>query len=305
MPKKLDPKVAEKVMLKAGLKPLEPYKNARANWKCRCLKCKKIVAPLFQNVQNDHAGCIYCARRKVDEKDANKIIAKAGFIPKEKFKGTNSKWKLECKTCKSITSPKYSSLVSGTICLICSRKKQARKKMHSDKKALTYMQKANLKPLEPYRGVQIKWKCRCMKCKKIVYPLLISIMQGQGGCIYCQENGFNYKKPALLYIIFHEEFNSIKVGVTNNDSKPDRLKVHTSAGWKVFKKFAFKEGITAYETETKILSWLRKELRLPIHLNYELMPQFGYTETVSADSITVLEIQKKVEKLIRGYRSNP
>jgi hypothetical protein len=30
MPNKLDPKVAEKVMLKAGLKPLEPYTGALA-----------------------------------------------------------------------------------------------------------------------------------------------------------------------------------------------------------------------------------------------------------------------------------
>jgi hypothetical protein len=51
--------------------------------------------------------------------------------------------------------------------------------------------------------------------------------------------------------------------------------------------------------------WLRKELQFPIHLTFEMMPQRGHTETVNADSITVLEIQKKVEELIKGYRNNP
>jgi len=41
-------------------------------------------------------------------------------------------------------------------------------------------------------------------------------------------------------------------------------------------------------------------------LSIEQMPRTrGETETVSADSITVLEIQKKVEQLIKGYRNNP
>jgi hypothetical protein len=39
MGKSLDPKVAEKVMLKQGWKPLEPYKSALAKWRCKCIKC--------------------------------------------------------------------------------------------------------------------------------------------------------------------------------------------------------------------------------------------------------------------------
>jgi hypothetical protein len=33
------------------------------------------------------------------------------------------------------------------------------------------------------------------------------------------------------------------------------------------------------------------------------MPQGGHTETVSGDSITVLEIQNKIEELMKGYRN--
>ena len=48
--KKFDPQVAEKVMFKAGLKPLELYKGSGIKWKCKCLKCKKIVTPRYSNI---------------------------------------------------------------------------------------------------------------------------------------------------------------------------------------------------------------------------------------------------------------
>ena len=62
---KLDPKVTEEVMLKAGLKPLEPYKSDRTPWKCACQKCKEIVFPTYKSVKNG-SGCIYCAGKKVN-----------------------------------------------------------------------------------------------------------------------------------------------------------------------------------------------------------------------------------------------
>ena len=53
--------------------------------------------------------------------------------------------------------------------------------------------------------------------------------------------------------------------------------------------------------EFSVLKWFRRDLKLPIHLTADMMPQKGHTETVNADSITVLEVQKKVEQLIKGY----
>jgi hypothetical protein len=55
--------------------------------------------------------------------------------------------------------------------------------------------------------------------------------------------------------------------------------------------------------EKEVFNWIRNDLNLTQHLSIEQMPRTrGETETVSADSITVLEIQKKVEQLIKGYR---
>lgn len=42
--------------------------------------------------------------------------------------------------------------------------------------------------------------------------------------------------------------------------------------------------------ERHVLDQLRRVLRLPHHLTWDLMPQSGYTETVSADAISVPQL---------------
>jgi len=60
MGKKLDPKVAEKVMLKAGLKPLVPYPSSHKPWKCKCLVCGDIVRPPYKQIALGIGGCKTC-----------------------------------------------------------------------------------------------------------------------------------------------------------------------------------------------------------------------------------------------------
>ena len=106
MSNKLDPKVAEAVMLKAGLKPLEPYTNNRDPWKSECLKCKREVHPAFSTIQQG-GGCAYCAGRKVDPKEAKAIMLNAGLEPLEPFISSKSKWKCIHIACGKIVHPAY------------------------------------------------------------------------------------------------------------------------------------------------------------------------------------------------------
>ena len=73
MGKKVDSKVAEKIMLKVGLKPLEPYRGANFKWQSKCLKCKKIVSPSFATVNFRKSGCKFCAGTAVDPIDAKNL----------------------------------------------------------------------------------------------------------------------------------------------------------------------------------------------------------------------------------------
>ena len=190
MAKKLDPKLAEKVMLKAGLKPLEPYKNAISRWKCKCLKCGNIVFPNYNTTNISGSGCRFCGYRKarlkrlIPEKKATAIMLKAGLKPLEPYKTSKSNWKCKCLKCGKTVSPAFSTVQSGSGCEYCSRTKV------DEKDAILVMLKKNLEPLDPYKNARTKWKCKCLKCNKTVYPIYDSVRRGNGGCIYCAKGQY-------------------------------------------------------------------------------------------------------------------
>ena len=115
--------MAEAVMLKAGLKPLEPYRGVGVNWKCKCLKCKKIVTPKYSNIKSGHSGCAYCVGKLVDPEDALKVAKKAKFLPLEPYKGSSVRWKCRHLPCNRIIMTTYNQLQQrGSGCKYCSNK---------------------------------------------------------------------------------------------------------------------------------------------------------------------------------------
>jgi hypothetical protein len=294
-------------MLSKDLEPLEPYKSVNAPWKSKCLKCGHIVAPRIKTIKKGQGACEYCSGTKIDPAEAINFMISKRLKPLEPFKKARSKWKCECLKCGAIVYPLYNTIQQGQGgCAKCGQNATAEKLRYSHDEATEIMLKAGYEPLETYVNSMEKWKCKCFKCGRTVYPTFHNINGGIGGCIFCAEIGFNHNKEAYLYIIFNDELNSIKVGIGNPDSRPDRIKSFIKAGWKLYKKYDFSLGNEAWKIEVFTLRWLRKELKYPQHLTIEQMPKTGgQSETVSADSITVLEIQKKVEELIEGYRSNP
>jgi hypothetical protein len=369
VPKKLDPKVAEKVMLKAGLKPLEPYPGSGKPWKCRCQKCKKIVEPSFSNLQQGHAGCAYCAKQKIDEMDATRLMLKAGLKPLEPYvksskpwkclckkcgkessptyanvymgskcyhcanveahklqlkssakvisemlkakleplgpyQGANKKWKCKCLKCGAIVFPKYASVYSGQGgCNDCGYLVSTEKNRKSELEAVSIMLKSGLRPLEPYRSALTKWKCEHIKCRNIVYPRFNDVSMGGGGCITCAPFGINMENASYLYLITNIELNSHKVGIGNHKKINDRLRRFIKTGWQAHKVWEMKTGKDALRVEKSVFKILRKDMKLPIYLSKEDMPKTGgHAETVGADSITLLELEKIIKKVIKGYK---
>jgi hypothetical protein len=96
----------------------------------------------------------------------------------------------------------------------------------------------------------------------------------------------------------HDDLNAIKVGIGNVGRRQDRIKQHQSYGWTLYYKYELGTGEFALEMEQAILVWIRQDLGLPIYLSKSEMPHGGWTETVDADSITVLQIKMKFESLL-------
>lgn len=196
MPKKLDPKVTEEVMLKAGLKPLVPYKNVNTKWKCECLSCGKIVRPIYTNISIGKGGCTDCGRKKSALKNttaqsvAVNIMIKAGLKPLEPYKNNATRWKCLHKECGNIIYVLYGSVKRGQgICPICDKKRKIKKLLTPEDKAVKVMLEAGLQPLEPYKGAHANWKSIHIKCGRITKPRFIDINRSDSkkglGCNYC------------------------------------------------------------------------------------------------------------------------
>lgn len=302
--KRKDEKVAIQVMLDHGYQPLEPYKHSNAQWKCKCLKCAKIIYPTFGTVQYMDSQCGYCAGNIVDPKDAKKIMLASKLKPLEPYSGNNKKpWKCLHIPCGRVVSPTFGAVRSGQGgCFTCGKEQGSTKRKIPQKDAIAIMLKSRLKPLEPYVNNNTPWKCKCLNCGAIVTPMLHTVREG-GLCIVCRPFGLNMTAPAYLYIISHAEFNSHKVGLGTVKKTDDRLTKFTKRGWIKYKTFHFKTGEEALKVEKAVFKVIRKDLKLPIYLTKEqMLATEGHTETVDADEITLLQLEKIIKKVIKGLK---
>jgi hypothetical protein len=291
------------LMLKNNLKPLEPYKNKDKPWKSICLICKKTVSPLFGNIKRGQAGCKWCARKFLDPNEALAVMIKQGYEPLTEYINDRVGWKSRCKKCQRISYPTYQKVSRQkkiTGCTYCNTH------FVSDKFARKVMRESGFKPLVPYTNARKPWKSQCIKCKNIVTPMYMNVCKGRG-CNFCSPLGINLNIPSYLYLITHDQLNSHKVGIGNvrpiKRSIEDRLNRFSKQGWKIYKVWNFETGGEAWKMESAVFKVIRKDLGLPIHLSKEQMLKTeGHTETVNADSITLLQLEKIINKVIKGHR---
>ena len=98
----------------------------------------------------------------------------------------------------------------------------------------------------------------------------------------------------------HSDFQSVKVGIGNYDNAMDRIKTHIKGGWETFRVFDFATGEAAKVCEKNVLEWVRKTLKLGIHLNKELMPFGGYSETIDMNEVSIMELEKYTKQVIKN-----
>lgn len=289
---------AYNAMLKAGWRPLSSYagKNNKSQWESECIRCGEISKPTLGNVIAGRGGCGYCKGNKVNPKNAVEIMLKYSLKPVVKYPGAGIPWKSKCIKCLQTVYPRFADIKYGVRCAYCSGRRV------NAKDAELLMKEANLKPLVKYPGALVPWSCQCLRCKRKVSPLYNGIQQGKGGCIYCAKTGIQYDKPAFIYLLKHQIYQSIKIGISGSSAINSRLEAHKKYGWEVYKTKDLTTGIEAERIETEVLNWLRAGLILGIHLPKEFMPQGGWTETVDATEIDLSTIWAKVEELSRIKR---
>ena len=192
MARKLNHEDAVSVMLKSGLKPLEPYQNSKKPWRCECQTCKAIVAPAFSSVQSGQGGCLSCGlreqatKRKMDDQEASKVMFENGFEPLEPYPGNQKKWRCKCTNCgNEVMVLRNTVAQNGTGCKYCWKQRRGQSLRISDSAAIAVMRAAGLEPQDPYIRSGDPWRCIHLECGREVFPSYNTVQQGGGGCQQC------------------------------------------------------------------------------------------------------------------------
>lgn len=293
--KKVDSAFAVQVMKEKGLVPLTDYPGSGTPWRCRCERCGNEVTPTYGSILSGQSGCIYCGQRVVIPEEAERfLIEEKKLQPLVPYPGSAKPWKCRCLVCGYETSPQYANLRGGHDgCLNCAGK------WVDPERALREMLEAEITPKGPFPGAGNKWPSTCNKCHRDIEPTYKGVRTGRG-CRYCAEIGIDYSAPGYLYLIVHNEYKSLKIGIANSNPRKkyyDRLNQHEKRGWELMQRWDFDLTEKAFRVEQGFLEWVRLELGLPQYLDVEEMPQGGATETFSSEGLTPAECAEKVESL--------
>jgi hypothetical protein len=102
--------------------------------------------------------------------------------------------------------------------------------------------------------------------------------------------------PTILYIIYHPQYNAIKVGIGDISGK--RFKAHRTKGWELVAYWYFQDRRGARRVESIVVNTLRD--KYGHFLNKDNMPYGGYTETFNAKKISKKRLMAMVNKAIKG-----
>jgi len=194
------------LMTRAGAAPKETFPGISRPWRCKCLRCDRIVCPTFSNVYRIRTDpCRYCAaesrgrnRRMRIAVEAEALMLEVGLIPIAEFPGVARPWRCKCRDCGHTVSPQFRHVKRGHRCRYCSNNLNGnrRTKVHP-LDARRNMLAAGLTPLERYPGSTHKWKCQCQGCKAVLRVSYSSIQQGGGGCKACAAKKQGSKRKSV------------------------------------------------------------------------------------------------------------
>lgn len=290
---RVDPSEIRQKLVSRGLHPVEPYPGSKMKWKVQCQKCKLTSSRRTDGRVALSRPCPFCSRRRTHRQSALEILDHAGLVPLVSFPGANKPWKSRCKRCLRTVTPRLANMRRGqTGCAYCSGH------IVSPTEAKRVMQRAGLVPLTPYVSAKATWRSKCKKCFREVKPRYNDIKNGQGGCFFCAERGFDFSKPAILYLLKHSKKGILKIGITGSRTKESRISTHSRHGWKLIASWEKRNALKIAKVEHDILRWWRHELLQRPALRSFQMPQGGFTETVSIRVVTPIRVIRRVERLL-------
>jgi hypothetical protein len=104
--------------------------------------------------------------------------------------------------------------------------------------------------------------------------------------------------PAILYFFTHNDLQSSKIGIAQVGSR--RIAVMQRHGWRLVVCWQGK-GRNVLDAETALKRILRKELKIPQHLDSSSMPAGGQTETFASTLLSETATRTLIQSLTREF----
>ena len=302
--KRLSQDLVDLVFYEKSLKPKEPYRGAGIPRLCECLICGTLVKPMYSSLKSGQGGCLNCGyinggkKNAIPESVALKILTRVKLKPLEAYPGRDKPWRCTHTTCGREVRPSIASISNGHGgCKYCGRETTSSKQRTPQSVAVSIMESAGFKPLVAYTSRVKPWKSVHTKCGYEVAPTLANVAKGRG-CKYCAETGIDYKSPGILYLMKHQEFQSVKVGISSTKARKLRIPTHSRFGWELIREWSLDSANTALTIETIVISKWRNELGAPPSLLPKDMPQGGASETAALLHVDIKDTANYIDRLV-------
>jgi hypothetical protein len=281
---------------KLGLEWTEPYTGQGVNTGIRCKTCSHEWKARPGNVFIGHK-CPMCAHNapvSLEEWDRRAFAVGVKWIGP--YVNNRTHRALECLTCKYQWSAQPSHIqFDETGCPSCAGNLPVPQEIRDEQIA-----QVGAKWLELCGTVHEKCPAQCLSCDHIWEPTPGDVNTQKSGCPRCARKGFNKTVASRLYLIKNGE-NIGKVGITNNDTKMDRVARFNQLGWETVKIWHFDIGQKAYDAEQETIRWCREDMNVPPAYE-DYIPNAkgvnGASETFDTKLLSIDKIIKKIEEIV-------
>ena len=130
--------------------------------------------------------------KRIVPEEAVGLMVDAGVRPLTPFETNRTPWKSICLTCNREVTPTYANVRLGHgACKYCAGL------AIPTSEAIESMLNAMARPLEPYPGAKITWKCECLLCGREIEATLRVAKSAGLACNYCKRTRIDAREAEL------------------------------------------------------------------------------------------------------------
>jgi len=249
---KLTTASANKFLSKKGYKLIGEYKSNKGKSRFECDKGHEFTAS-YSNLRSGN-GCYICREenRKSSKKEVNEKLKKLNkpILMISKYISSKSKSLFDCgKGHKWMATP--DTVVNGGNCPKCNKLNRTLTSQEVNNK----LKKFGITLTGDYIDKRTKTLFKCSKGH--IFKALPNDIMYLGGCNICNDYGFKYDRPAILYYLNIKNTNIFKIGITGRGLKR-RYHINDRDKFNITKIWEYKKGQDAYDIEQFILKHYKK-----------------------------------------------